>query len=944
RAYLERSVYKGEDEISSNGGGGGSSASVHWGQTSNGGQDKARKGSLYWVSAWAQNSVTVSGVPEVLAELAGSDGLAVPGVRMVPMPIFGPFHSPSFYTKEHIAALLASLDPALASKPSRLAMISASTGKPPNQAGDFSTLMRTAVEDMLLRPLRWDLVLQQVCDHVERDEHSAALLKLVPIASSAEQSLHSALAKALKGTRRDRLESTTIHRVVAETDLMLGNGLYIVTEADLARQDLKEAVQGHMVEGKPLCTPSVYADIAMTIGNHLAKKLWFPDRRIPLSEYKKLDPAPDYLVSIADLAVNKALIAGDDSPGSQLLQCHVQADWSTHLARCKFAVVSPSSGNTVLHAECTIRINDTSICALLSQYSSSESHRINVSSLRARPGTVHISGSMAYRSVSSLADFHRNHRLVQSLVLDPRTHEIAAVVSFPADLCGHGDFTAHPAVIDAFTQPAGFCLNLDDATDLDHTVYVNHGWDEMFQFEPIDMKQEYTVYVRMQQVGRTRKWIGDIIVLREDKVAAAFLQYSVNAFPRRVFSSLLKQETRKPEKTPRTAVPWSPLRTPKAGMTLSIDTKDAERANRGLCLPSSVSLHDPSRIGPPMSPYSASSTTRTNGDSSLGSAEARSARASSATRTTGNTAPLGLGKHSSTNGGDVHDIQNRPGAMTAICIPPCKSVVLQGFPKKANNLLFLFPDGSGNAASYGSIPSVGSDVCLIGLSCPFLRGDTTAMARVPLDRLLEESYLPEIFRRQLPSSDKGYVLGGWSAGGSLAFRAAQMLIEKGCRVAGLVLIDAPVPLIGMDRLPKHFYEYCENIGVFGGFGGDKGRGETPAWLIPHFEGTIGMLERYCATPLVMPPGEKLRVDVIWAGESVVDRPGVPSLPPHPDDTEGMKFLTVQRKDFGPNKWTDLLPGADIICHKVEGAHHFSLMRKPFVSQIGLFISDSLKAI
>ncbi|KAK1975936.1 Alpha/Beta hydrolase protein [Colletotrichum cereale] len=801
---------------------------------------------------------------------------------------------------------------------------------------------------MLLHPLRWDLVLQQICGRVEWDERGTVLLKLVPIASSAEQSLDTALAKAQKGTRRrcilnkrEHLESTTIHRVVAETDLMLGNGLYIVTEADLARPDLREAVQGHMVEGRPLCTPSVYADIAMTLGNHLVKKLRFHHRKTPLSEYEKFDHTPEYLVTIADLVVNKALVAGENGAGSQLLQCHVQADWSTLSARCKFAVVSPSSGKTQQHAECTIRINSAFTRTLLSQYSSGESHRINVSSLRARPGTLHISGSMAYRLVSSLADFHRNHRLVQSLVLDPRTHEITAIVSFPADLSGHDDFTAHPAVIDAFTQPAGFCLNLDDATDLGQTVYVNHGWDEMLQFEPIDMKQEYTVYVRMRQVGRTRKWIGDIIVLREDTVAAAFLQYSVNAFPRRVFSSLLSQETRMLDKTPRTAVPWSPLRTPKPGMTFSIDARDAERANRILSPPSCVPLHDLSRMPPPMSASSAPSTTRANGDSSLGSAEARSARASSATWTTGNTAPLGCGKQSSNAGGDVYDSQDRPDAMTDIHIPPCKSVVLQGFPKTANKILFLLPDGSGNAASYASIPTVGRDVCLVGLSCPFLRGDTATMARVPLDRLLEESYLPEIFRRQPPSSRKGYVLGGWSAGGSLAFRAAQLLTERGCCVAGLVLIDAPAPLDGMDRLPKHFYEYCDHMGIFGGFGGDN---ETPAWLVPHFEGTIGMLNRYCATPLVLPPGEKLRVDVIWAGESVVDRPGAPPLPLHPDDTEGMKFLTVQRKDFGPNKWADLLPSADIMCHKLEGAHHFSLMRKPFISQLVSFIADSLKAI
>ncbi|CCF41644.1 hypothetical protein CH063_11862 [Colletotrichum higginsianum] len=154
----------------------------------------------------------------------------------------------------------------------------------------------------------------------------------------------------------------------------------------------------------------------------------------------------------------------------------------------------------------------------------------------------------------------------------------------------------------------------------------------------------------------------------------------------------------------------------------------------------------------------------------------------------------------------------------------------------------------------------------------------------------------------------------------------------------------------MDRLPRHFYEYCQRLGIFGGWEGGKGNGghvggEAPAWLIPHFEGTIGVLERYCATPLVMPPGQKkLRVDVIWAGESVVDRPGAPPLPPHPDDTEGMKFLTVQRKGFGPNGWAELLPGADIVCHKVEGAHHFALMRKPFVSQLASFLAEGLKVV
>ncbi|KAF4835925.1 Non-reducing polyketide synthase fsr1 [Colletotrichum tropicale] len=703
---------------------------------------EARKGS-YWVSAWGPNSVTVSGPPEVLAELADSDGLAVPGVRILPIPIFGPFHSSLLHTKEDVARLLAFLDPAVARTPACLTVISASTGEAPEEAVDFVSLMRTAVNDMLLRPLRWDLVLQRFCEHAEASESGTGLPEVISIASSAGQSLNTALSQAQKGTRKPRkvkdhgLESTTIHRIVTEADLMVGDGLYLVTEADLARPDLREAVQGHLVEGKRLCTPSVFADIAMTLGNYLVEILKNHERKHTLGAHKQPAQTHEYLVTIADLSVSKALVAENNGPGSQLLQCHAYADWTVRTARCKFAVVS-RSGKPQQHAECTIRITDVSILSLFHQYSSGESHCINVSSLRSRPGTTHISGSMAYRVVSSLAEFHRNHRLVQSLVLDQHTHEIAALVRFPGDLSGHGDYTAHPAIIDAFTQPAGFCLNLDDATDLEHTVYINHGWEDMLLFEAIDMGLEYTVYVRMQQVGRTRKWTGDIIVLREDNIVAAFLQYSVNAFPRRVFSNMLSQETKIAEKMAttssrvlQTAVPCSPPQTPKPPKTLRIQTKPAGGAGQGIFPPSPLSPDDMSRKGPSVSPQQ-NQQWLYGGDSP-------------AMETSCNATPRSFDTSLT-----IPDVQTQDKSST-IPIPPCKSVILQGFPKTAHTILFLFPDGSGSATSYAFLPPVGVGVCVIGLMCPFLRGDTATMAHA----------INESVRARLTKAKLADQLAGW---------------------------------------------------------------------------------------------------------------------------------------------------------------------------------------
>jgi hypothetical protein len=70
----------------------------------------------------------------------------------------------------------------------------------------------------------------------------------------------------------------------------------------------------------------------------------------------------------------------------------------------------------------------------------------------------------------------------------------------------------------------------------------------------------------------------------------------------------------------------------------------------------------------------------------------------------------------------------------------------------------------------------------------------------------------------------------------------------------------------------------------------------------------------------------MRVGIIWAAACIADNPRLPKLAPHPDDTEGMKFLLERRTDFGPGGWAALFEGGeDIILDRVEGAHHFSMM-------------------
>lgn len=116
-----------------------------------------------------------------------------------------------------------------------------------------------------------------------------------------------------------KLESTTIHRVVEES----GNSqkTHIVVEADIARNDLRPLVQGHEVDGIPLCTPSVYADIALTLGTYLLRK-YRPNQL-------------ENLVDVSDMTISKALIL-QASASQQLLQAHTEVDWPSQSAAIKF--------------------------------------------------------------------------------------------------------------------------------------------------------------------------------------------------------------------------------------------------------------------------------------------------------------------------------------------------------------------------------------------------------------------------------------------------------------------------------------------------------------------------------------------------------------------------------------------------------------------------------
>ncbi len=191
--------------------------------------------------------------------------------------------------------------------------------------------------------------------------------------------------KAPKVEKADvpKLESTTVHKVIEENiDDQKGS---IIVESDLARPDMNPLTQGHKVNGVPLVTPSIYADMALTIGRYLL------DRYQP--------NVKEQLVDVADMVLESALVARPES--SQLMRVSGKIDWSKKMVACEFLSVDAAGKTTQRHAQCNIRFEDPSCGELVQSKMALIKPRVDELYGGLQDGTTYrFSKSMAYKTVN----------------------------------------------------------------------------------------------------------------------------------------------------------------------------------------------------------------------------------------------------------------------------------------------------------------------------------------------------------------------------------------------------------------------------------------------------------------------------------------------------------------------------------------------------------------
>ena len=261
--------------------------------------------------------------------------------------------------------------------------------------------------------------------------------------------------------------------------------------------------------------------------------------------------------------------------------------------------------------------------------------------------------------------------------------------------------------------------------------------------------------------------------------------------------------------------------------------------------------------------------------------------------------------------------------------PRATCVLLQGNSKVATKKLFLFPDGSGSAASYMHIGRISPDVVVYGLNCPYLKTPEEWKCGLPG---LTPLYIKEIRKRQ-PRGP--YFLGGYSTGGICAFDAARSLHQQGEQVTRLLLIDTPCP-IDLKRLPHRLFEFLKTAHLFE----SNGR-EPPDWVFPHFEANTDSLQKYRVRPFesYCEP----TTHILWAGKGVSEDLGSSlDLEIDDEDPKEMRWIMCKRDDFGPRDWDRLLNPNDVHIDVVEHGNHFSMMRGANARKVAAFLERAMR--
>ncbi|KFG85862.1 polyketide synthase [Metarhizium anisopliae] len=332
------------------------------------------------------------------------------------------------------------------------------------------------------------------------------------------------LGKKHDGEHQTRVEtfkyiSPVAQKVIEETHTQTKSCM--VVESDIFHRELLPVLRGHAINGSFLCPSSLYAEIALTLGEYLVQE-------------RKLCRESTGL-EIFNLRIDQPLIAKDDET-TRLFRVTTEADWSSNMLSLAISSVAPSGEQPVSHATVHVRIVPNQ--RWLADWKRN-SHLVmsRVQTLERSNNSQKLRRRMVYKLFAAVVDYSDDFKGMSQVLLDTDALEAVSTVQFQIE-SREGRLGMDARWIDSLGHISGFIMNANDATNNQEQVFINHGWERLRHAERLTASKTYRAYCRMQLEEKTT-FVGDVFVLDGDRIVAVYEGIKFVGMQRRVLNHLL---------------------------------------------------------------------------------------------------------------------------------------------------------------------------------------------------------------------------------------------------------------------------------------------------------------------------------------------------------------------------------------------------------------------
>ncbi|KAK0104860.1 hypothetical protein ONS95_005126 [Cadophora gregata] len=300
----------------------------------------------------------------------------------------------------------------------------------------------------------------------------------------------------------------------------------LIARSDLADTKLAALVSGHLVNCVALVPSTLYADMALTMGQYMYQKLR-PNDEIPG-------------MNVCDMEVFKPLVAlRRPTHSGQHIEVESTANLQLGGIRYLFRTVSSTGILLADHGTCMLKFENVN--AWLDTWKINQymvQGQVDQLQRKLENEKAHkVLQGLAYKLFSALVTYDKKYQGMREVTLDAKETEGSAQIAFQADET-NGAFFCSPYWIDSLCHISGFVVNATDLIDSATDVYISHGWKSMRFARPFSAGKQYRSYVRMQSRPKNIK-MGDVYIFEGGDIVGKVGGVKFQQIPRKLLNTFL---------------------------------------------------------------------------------------------------------------------------------------------------------------------------------------------------------------------------------------------------------------------------------------------------------------------------------------------------------------------------------------------------------------------